>query len=150
MGLSLQHYTSNGEIIVGGIVALSADKSRVLIIRSVRRNGWVLPKGRWRSPEKTPAEIAIRRAWDEAGLIVTVERYLGVVNQTTEATRPSSQETDSYCFYEMNVESQSNSFPQSKLRTPSWVSYQTARKAFYDRPEFVVALDRSSIRKIVG
>lgn len=60
----------------------------------------------WPSPDRTPTGIIVRRAWDEAGLIVTIDRYLRDVSQRNEATHPpmENSEKESYCFYEISVE----------------------------------------------
>jgi diphosphoinositol-polyphosphate diphosphatase len=151
--LNPQRYSAKGERIVAGVVALSADKSNVLIIRSVRRSGWVLPKGQWRSAGRTPSRVAIRKAWEEAGVVVTLVRYLGsITDHSYEGTtaRGLNSEKELYCFYEAKVESQHALFPQADVRYPSWVSYATAQKIFSQRPEFMEALNRSSIQKSAG
>jgi diphosphoinositol-polyphosphate diphosphatase len=150
---NLRCYSAKGELIVAGVVALSADKSNVLIIRSVRRNGWVLPKGQWRTAERSPSNTAIRKAWEEAGIAVTLVRYLGSISDHSDAgtiTRGLNSEKELYCFYEAKVESQHDSFPQADLRNPRWVSYETAQMTFSQRPEFMEALNRSSIQKNAG
>lgn len=145
-----QIYSFEDERIIGGVVALSADTSKVLVIRSVRRDDWVLPKGRWTSNQRTPEHIAIDRAWREAGIVVRLVRYLGSISEHKDAAdvpQRLDREKELYCFFEAKVEGQYNSFPQADVRNPLWVSYQTAQIAFRERPEFMEALNRSSIQK---
>jgi diphosphoinositol-polyphosphate diphosphatase len=133
-----------GEHILGGFVAISADKSKVLIIRSIRRNEWVLLKGRLGSVDKTLADPAICKAWEEVGITVTIVRYLGMINGQRVATSlPLGKE--SYCFYEAKVQLEYDSFPQAHWRSPVWVSYKTAQEVMSKRPDFLEALNRSSI-----
>lgn len=52
--------------LVAGCLPVMPD-GRVVLIRSVKRTDWILPKGGWESDE-TAAEAAIREAYEEAGV----------------------------------------------------------------------------------
>ena len=135
-----------GERLVAGVVALSSDKTKVLVIQSTRRGGWVLPKGGWETDEGTAQEAACREAWEEAGIVCTVQRDLGKISET----RPPAQLTPqapkaSYQFYEVKVDRQEAQWPEMNKRGRQWMSYQQALQALATRPELKEALNRSSI-----
>lgn len=52
--------------LVAGCLPVMPD-GRVVLIRSVKRTDWILPKGGWESDE-TAAEAAVREAYEEAGV----------------------------------------------------------------------------------
>ena len=139
-------YGPQGERLVAGVVALSADKAKVLLIQSTRRGGWVLPKGGWETDEGTQQEAAKREAWEEAGIVCTVRRDLGKITEM----RPSSQLTltapkASYQFYEVTVEKEEAEWPEKHKRARQWMTYAQANAALATRPELSEALNRSSI-----
>jgi diphosphoinositol-polyphosphate diphosphatase len=59
-------------------VPLSNDRKSVLLIQSMRRGGWVLPKGGWEVDE-TVQEAACREAWEEAGAVCKIHSDLGKI-----------------------------------------------------------------------
>jgi diphosphoinositol-polyphosphate diphosphatase len=133
---------------VAGVVPLSADKAQVLLIQSTRRGGWVLPKGGWELDEETASEAACREAWEEAGVICTVEADLGHISDT----RATSQLTHhapkaSYQFFECIVQEEKAEWPEMHKRDRQWVGYTQAVQALAARPELLEALKRSSIKK---
>ncbi|KAL8874521.1 MAG: hypothetical protein Q9174_000159 [Haloplaca sp. 1 TL-2023] len=147
-GRDNQRYGAQGERLVAGVVPLSNDKTKVLLIQSTRRGGWVLPKGGWETDEGTAQEAACREAWEEAGIVCTVTRDLG----TIEEMRPLSQLTPKapkagYQFYEVGVDREASEWPEKDKRGRQWMSYQQARQALLARPELLEALNRSSISK---
>ena len=126
---------------------LSADKTKVLLIQSVRRGGWVLPKGGWELDETAQA-AACREAWEEAGIICKVEKDLGKIPDT----RPASQLTQnapkaSYQFWECTVTEEKAQWPEMHKRARQWVSYAQAAQALTTRPELLEALKRSSMKR---
>jgi len=146
-GRDNQRYGSQGERLVAGVVPLSADKTKVLLIQSVRRGGWVLPKGGWELDETAPA-AACREAWEEAGIICKIEKELGKIPDS----RPSSQQTQyapkaSYQFYECSVTEERAQWPEMHKRARQWVAYAQAVQALTPRPELLEALKRSSIKR---
>lgn len=145
---SFAGYGSRGERLVAGVVPLSSDKTKVLVVQSVRRGGWVLPKGGWETDEATAAEAACREAWEEAGVVCTVQRDLGMI----EDTRPTSAATGhapkcSYQFFEVSVEREENQWPEMNKRGRQWMVYSQAAQAFAVRPELLEALNRSTIKR---
>ena len=143
-----QGFGDEGERLVAGVVPLSADKTQVLLLESTRRGGWVLPKGGWELDEESASEAARREAWEEAGVICTVEADLGLIKER----RPTSQLTKqapkaSYQFFECIVTEERAEWPEMKKRTRQWVGYAQAVQALTARPELLEALQRSSIKK---
>jgi len=145
-GRNNQRYGPQGERLVAGVVPLSADKTKVLVIQSTRRANWVLPKGGWETDEATPQQAACREAWEEAGVVCTVQRDLGKIAEM----RPSGQLTQEapkaeYRFYEVSVEREEAQWPEMHKRARMWMGYQQAAQALASRPELMEALNRSSI-----
>ena len=141
-------YGSKGERLVAGIVPLSADKTRVLLIQSSRRNGWVLPKGGWELDESSAAVAAVREAWEEAGIICKVDKDLGHIADT----RPTSAVTKnapkaSYQFFEATVTEEKASWPEKSKRSRQWYGYAQAIQLLNGRPELLEALKRSGLKK---
>ncbi len=58
-------------------VAIRDDQGRVLLARHSEGDRWVLPGGAI-EPGETPADAAVREAWEETGLIVRLTRLVGV------------------------------------------------------------------------
>jgi 8-oxo-dGTP pyrophosphatase MutT (NUDIX family) len=58
-------------------VAIRDRQGRVLLGRHATGNVWVMPGGAI-EPEETPADAAVREAWEETGLVVRLTRLLGV------------------------------------------------------------------------
>ena len=58
-------------------VAIRDAGGRVLLARHVEGNQWLLPGGSV-EPGETPADAAVREAWEETGLIVHLTRLVGV------------------------------------------------------------------------
>lgn len=58
-------------------VAVRDEKGRVLLARHSEGDVWVMPGGAV-EPEETPADAAVREAWEETGLLVDLERIVGV------------------------------------------------------------------------
>lgn len=120
----------------------------MLLIQSTRRGGWVLPKGGWELDEETASDAACREAWEEAGVICTVEADLGHIIDS----RPTSQFSQnapkaSYQFFECIVKEQKAEWPEMHKRGRQWVGYTQAVQALTARPELLEALKRSSIKK---
>lgn len=139
-------YGANGERLVAGVVPLSSDKRRVLLIQSTRRNGWVLPKGGWETDEKTAEEAACREAWEEAGVVCKILRDLGKISDRrapSELTPHAPRAT--FQFYEVSVTKEESKWPEMHKRSRKWMTYPEAKEALASRPELIDALDRSSI-----
>jgi diphosphoinositol-polyphosphate diphosphatase len=133
---------------VAGVVPLSADRTKVLMIQSSGAGGWVLPKGGWETDEQTAQQAACREAWEEAGVICTVQRDLGMIPDM----RPSALLTAhapkaSYHFFEAIVEREEAQWPEMYKRKRQWVTYAVAASALAARPELLEALNRSSMKR---
>jgi len=146
-GRNKQRYGQQGERLVAGVVPLSVDRTRVLVIQSTRRGGWVLPKGGWETDEAAH-EAACREAWEEAGVICRVQSDLGIIHEMRAANQLTAQAPKaSYQFYEVAVEKEEGDWPERHKRARQWMSYLEAAQALATRPELLEALNRSSIRK---
>lgn len=118
------------------------------MIQSVRRGGWVLPKGGWETDENTAADAACREAWEEAGVICTIQKDLGMIadkrpNTLLTSTAPKA----SYHFFEAIVDKEEEKWPEMNKRRRQWVNYTTAAQFLTVRPELLEALNRSSMRR---
>ncbi|KAL2219515.1 Nudix/MutT family protein [Thermoascus aurantiacus ATCC 26904] len=147
-GRTNQRYGAKGERLVAGVVPLSADKTKVLMIESAGPGGWVLPKGGWETDEETAQQAACREAWEEAGVICTVQRDLGLIPDM----RPSALVTAhapkaSYQFFEVTVEREEAQWPEMHKRKRQWFPYAQAASALISRPELLEALNRSSLKR---
>ena len=143
---SVPGYGAHGERLVAGVVPLSSDKKKVLLIQSTRRGGWVLPKGGWETDEGSAEEAACREAWEEAGIECKIQRDLGKIPDK----RPPEQLTAHapkaiFQFYEVSVEKEATQWPEKNKRGRQWMSYQEAKDALTSRPELLDALNKSSI-----
>jgi 8-oxo-dGTP pyrophosphatase MutT (NUDIX family) len=58
-------------------VAIRDAGGRVLLARHVEGDRWLLPGGGV-EPGETPADAAVREAWEETGLLVRLTRLVGV------------------------------------------------------------------------
>ena len=141
-------YGSKGERLVAGVVPLSPDRRMVLMIQSSGPGGWVLPKGGWETDEETAEQAACREAWEEAGVICTVRRDLGLIPDM----RPSNLLTArapkaSYQFFEAIVDREETRWPEMYKRRRQWVGYAQAASILESRPELLEALNRSSLKR---
>ncbi|OJJ32429.1 hypothetical protein ASPWEDRAFT_54036 [Aspergillus wentii DTO 134E9] len=143
-----QRYGSKGERLVAGVVPLSADKTKVLMIQSAGRGGWVLPKGGWETDEPSASQAACREAWEEAGVSCTVTKDLGLIpDMRPSTTLTSIAPKASYQFFEVTVDREEDQWPEMHKRTRQWVSYAQAAAALASRPELLEALNRSSLKR---
>ncbi|KAK2746831.1 hypothetical protein FQN57_002873 [Myotisia sp. PD_48] len=147
-GRTNQRYGTNGERLVAGVVPVSPDKSKVLLIQSARRGGWVLPKGGWELDEPTAQQAACREAWEEAGVVCTVLKDLGTI---ADMRNPSLMTSTSprvlYQFFEARVDREEIQWPEMHKRKRQWHDYAQAAAALTTRPELLDALNRSSVKR---
>jgi len=119
VGRTQQRYGAGGERLVAGVVPLSSDKTKVLVVESARRNGWVLPKGGWEADERTPEDAAVREAWEEAGIVIRIVRDLGSIADSRDAAtlaRDPSAQKALYQFYEVTVDREEAMYPEMYKR----------------------------------
>lgn len=141
-------YGTNGERLVAGVVPVSPDKSKVLLIQSARPGGWVLPKGGWELDEQSAQQAACREAWEEAGVVCTVLRDLGMINDMrTQAQITAKLPKIQYQFFEVRVDREESQWPEMHKRKRQWVTFAQATAALTGRPELLEALNRSSVKR---
>ncbi|KAK5087401.1 hypothetical protein LTR70_000274 [Exophiala xenobiotica] len=143
-----QRYGSKGERLVAGVVPLSRDKTKVLLIQSSSGKSWVLPKGGWELDEATAADAAKREAWEEGGIICQIEKDLNMIPDP----RPTSALTKnapkaSYQFFEATVTEEKSNWPEKHKRTRQWYTFAQAAQLLAQRPELLEALKRSSLKR---
>nr|POE96427.1 diphosphoinositol polyphosphate phosphohydrolase aps1 [Quercus suber] len=146
----VRRFGPNGERLVAGVVPLNADRTKVLLIQSSARKGWVLPKGGWETDEATPADAACREAWEEAGIECRVEQDLGEINEKRSEAQIKKNPfapRASYRFFEVRVKEEKDSWPEKHKRDRQWMSYAKARECLRDRPELLEALERSNVKR---
>jgi len=141
-------YGSKGERLVAGVVPLSRDKTKVLLIQSSSGKSWVLPKGGWELDEATAADAAKREAWEEGGIICQIEKDLNMIPDL----RPTSALTKnapkaSYQFFEATVTEEKSNWPEKHKRTRQWYTFAQAAQLLAQRPELLEALKRSSLKR---
>lgn len=143
-------YSSNGERLVAGVVAVSTDRTQVLLIQSSARKGWVLPKGGWETDEGTQEEAACREAWEEAGIECKIEKDLGTIEEKrseAQIRKNPKAPRAAYRFYEVRVQEEKKDWPEKHKRDRMWMSYDKAKDMLKARPELLEALERSSIKR---
>ncbi|KAK9477358.1 NUDIX hydrolase domain-like protein [Lipomyces japonicus] len=151
-GRDKQRYAASGARLVAGVVALTPDKSHVLVVSSTQRQDkFVLPKGGYETDEPTPQDAAIREAWEEAGVVGKITESLGVIDDLrppklfANPAKPATHPRAEYHFFEMQVEDELDVWPESNKRIRKWISYKEAVGGLINRPELLEALKRSSI-----
>ena len=128
------------------MVPLTEDKAYVLLIQSDRRKGWVLPKGGWETDEEC-TDAAEREAWEEAGIVITIDYDLGEIVETKSHKKSSKRDKTVFHFYEATVNSEEDDWPEKHKRERKWMSFRDAWEALKERPELQEALKRSTIKR---
>ncbi|KAK9454149.1 hypothetical protein V1511DRAFT_502896 [Dipodascopsis uninucleata] len=153
-GREKQRYSASGARLVAGVVPLSRDKQKVLVVSSMQRQDrFIVPKGGYEIDEPTPEDAALREAWEEAGVTGNITVGLGVIEDSRPAKYFESN-TDraippraEYHFFEMIVDRVHDQWPESNKRLRKWITYKEATSGIIDRPELLDALSKSSINK---
>lgn len=70
---------------IGADAAIFNEKGEILLMERSDGTGWCLPCG-WVDPSEKPSVAAVREAFEETGLVVEVDRFVGVFS------RPASVE----------------------------------------------------------
>ncbi|KAF7947288.1 uncharacterized protein EAE97_004537 [Botrytis byssoidea] len=147
IGRNNQRYGPEGERLVAGVVPLNAAKTHVLLIQSTRRNAWVLPKGGWETDEEC-IQAAQREAWEEAGIVCTVDYDLGQITETRTAKQISKNAPKAlYQFFQVTVTSEETEWPERHKRNRKWATYSEAKHDLQERPELLQALERCTIQR---
>jgi len=153
-GRTKQRYAPDGSRLVCGVVAVSKDKQKILVIESTRRkNHWVLPKGGFETDEASPEDAALREAWEEAGITGRITKDLGEIPSITTPTPPASGTTSptktlnksTFKFFEVDVDREEARWPEMHKRMRKWLTFDEATKCFETRPELLEAVKRSSV-----
>ncbi|KAF8245236.1 hypothetical protein K440DRAFT_413788 [Wilcoxina mikolae CBS 423.85] len=146
VGRVKQRYAADGSRLVAGVVAVSVDRRRVLVVESTNRvNHWVLPKGGYETDEARPEDAAAREAWEEAGITGRITRALGEIRDPRPPAKGLLRTL--YYFFEFHVEREEDRWPEMHKRKRRWLTYEEAKSCFQtmNRPELIEALDRSSV-----
>ncbi|KAK7206479.1 NUDIX hydrolase domain-like protein [Myxozyma melibiosi] len=165
-GREKQRYSATGARMVAGVVALSPDKRKILVISSSKgnRSKAVIPKGGYETDEASAQAAALREAWEEAGVEGRITRELGVIEDMRPAAVFSQMKNPSlgtgdwergagvhpkaeYHMFEMEVEMEAEVWPESSTRMRRWVTYREILKMMSSRPELLEAVKRSSVIK---
>lgn len=108
----------------------------------------MLPKGGWETDEGTPEEAACREAWEEAGVVCTIQKDLGKIpdHRGPNELTPKAPKA-MFQFFEVGVSKEETTWPEMHKRDRKWMSYCEARDALAARPELLEALNRSTIAR---
>ncbi|RPB28002.1 hypothetical protein L211DRAFT_768887, partial [Terfezia boudieri ATCC MYA-4762] len=139
-------YATDGSRLVCGVVAVSKDKRKILVVESTqRKNHWVLPKGGFETDEATPEDAALREAWEEAGITGRITRALGEIPDPR--INASISNNSLFMFFEVDVEREEARWPEMQKRMRRWLTFDEATKCFQQmgRPELLEAVKRSSV-----
>jgi 8-oxo-dGTP pyrophosphatase MutT (NUDIX family) len=105
--------------------ALPLRRGRVCLITSRNGKRFIIPKG-WIDPGQTAGETALQEAWEEAGLVGSLDREpIGSYLYEKEG------ETFHVTVFVMKVTSVAQDWPERSFRERSWVS----PTGFFDRIE---------------
>jgi 8-oxo-dGTP pyrophosphatase MutT (NUDIX family) len=101
------------------------NRTEILLITSRRSGRWIVPKG-WPEIGMTPAEAAMKEAWEEAGVVGrTQDRCLGLFSYT----KIVEDGTDLPCVvmvYPVRVKSLARDYPEAGERRREWFSAKRA------------------------
>lgn len=99
---------------------LAKGKPEILLITSRRTRRWIIPKG-WPIDGKTPGEIVLTEAWEEAGVTGKAhDKCLGLFHYF----KSMAPETGMPCVamvYPVKVKSLSGSYPEAEQRKRRWM-----------------------------
>ncbi len=96
------------------------DKPEILLITSRGSGRWIVPKG-WPMPGKTPANIALAEAWEEAGVRGRAyEHCLGVYSYT-KAVGPERGLPCLAMVYPIRVKTLAGKYPEAGQRKQKWL-----------------------------
>jgi 8-oxo-dGTP pyrophosphatase MutT (NUDIX family) len=112
------------------------DDLEVLLVTSVRRGRWIVPKGVVER-QMSPAESARKEAWEEAG-----------VDGKISARAVGSYQYEKWggictvAVFLMEVTSEEEDWPERKVRRRRWMSFKKAMKTI-ENPELSEILGRA-------
>lgn len=104
---------------------VKADRTQVLLITSRKTGRWIIPKG-WPEDGLTPADCAMKEAWEEAGVVGRVRNQcLGLFAYT----KIVDAEVSYPCVamvYPVKVKSLAKHYPEQAERKRKWLSPKKA------------------------
>ena len=101
------------------------DKPQILLITSRRSRRWILPKG-WPEDGMTPAECALKEAWEEAGVHGKSQNFcLGLFAYAKLVTKKVSYPCVAM-VYPVKVKSLAKDYPEKAQRQRLWMSPKKA------------------------
>ncbi|TPX31667.1 hypothetical protein SmJEL517_g05082 [Synchytrium microbalum] len=144
-GRDKQIYTSDGAREVVGVVAIIKESKQIVLVSSRKHEKYVLPKGGAENDE-TFEESAIRECWEEAGCSKgTITKFLASYGPDDEVTLLAKRKSKTrFTFFEMDVTSLEDKWPECKERTRKLASYDEALEILKD-PVFLAALNLCSL-----
>lgn len=94
-------------------------KPEILLITSRGAGRWILPKG-WPGSGRTPAAMALREAWEEAGVQGRVHDICLGLYSYSKTIGPDRGQPCIAMVYPVQVRSQSVRFPEAGQRRLKW------------------------------
>ncbi|MEO0357001.1 MAG: NUDIX hydrolase, partial [Pseudomonadota bacterium] len=114
------------------------DKLQFLLVTSRRRGRWILPKG-WPENGLTPAEAALREAYEEGGVKGEVfDACVGIYNYS-KIHGPVAGLPKVVMVFPVSVKKLVKSYPEASQRRRKWFSRKGA----------AARVDESQLRKII-
>jgi 8-oxo-dGTP pyrophosphatase MutT (NUDIX family) len=112
MGLFMNEYAGH----IRQAAALPIKRGKICVITSSNGKRWIIPKGLI-EPGHTPGETALQEAWEEAGLVGTLQQEpLGSY------LYEKMGGTYHVLVYLMHITEVANDWPERSLRQRAWVS----------------------------
>jgi len=104
---------------------IKADKPEVLLITSRGTGRWIVPKG-WPEDGMTPAECALKEAWEEAGVVGKAQdRCLGLFSYA-KMIEPGVSYPCVAMVYPVRVKSLAKTYPEQGERQRKWLTPKRA------------------------
>ncbi|CAG8581377.1 5377_t:CDS:2 [Paraglomus brasilianum] len=125
-GREKQRYTAGKTRQVAGCVPVNTETRQVLLVTQRKKSGWVLPKGGWENDE-SQQEAAARETYEEAGAKGKVTHFLGQWDSLT-INNATGCPKKMFLFFEMEVDSVEDKWPEMQERNRAWFAYEEAVK----------------------
>lgn len=99
--------------------------SEVLLISSLTTKRWIVPKG-WPMENRTLAQAALQEAWEEAGVVGTVDEQAVGAFTYRKLVKGGVPVTCRCQVFRVAVEALSDCFPEQGKRKRQWVTPEKA------------------------